>query len=139
MDAMGYEGKFYYGTAGATATNLVENVVDLTYDKDTERGSTTIRGDGTKPPIVTSRVTGLKPTITWTMLNRTADTQLAAFRAAAATGAAVAVRTKDHASGKGFDGDVTLTEKEGQPLHGEQTFEFTAEATREFRQPQLYI
>jgi hypothetical protein len=139
MDAMGYEGKFYYGTAGAQAALLVENVVDLNYDKDPERGSTTIRGNGSAPPIVTSRVTGLKPTITWTMINRTADVALAAFRAAAATGAAIALRTKDHATGKGYDGDMTLSEKEGQPLHGEQTFEFTAEATRELREPQLYV
>jgi hypothetical protein len=139
MDAMGYEGKFYYGTAGATANLLVENVVDLNYDKDPERGNTTIRGDGSAPPIVTSRVTGLKPTITWKMINRTADAALTAFRAAAATGAALALRTKDHSTGKGFDGDMTLSEKEGQPLHGEQTFEFTAEATRELRQPQLYV
>jgi len=139
MDAMGYEGKFYYGVAGSTAATLIENVVNLDYSKDPERGNTTIRGDGSTPPIVTSRVTGLKPQIVWTMINQTADAALTAFRVAAATGAAIALRTKDHDSGKGFDGDVTISEKEGQPLHGEQTFEFTAEATRALRTPQIYV
>jgi hypothetical protein len=139
MKAMGYEGKFYYGTAGATAPNLVTNVVDLDYEKAPERGNTTTRGTGDNPPIITSRVTGVKPTITWTMKNKEGDAALIAFRAAAATGAPVALRTKDKGTGKGYDGDMTLSEKEGQPLNGEQTFEFTGEATEELRYPQLYV
>jgi len=137
---MGYEAQLKYGTAGVTATTLVTNCVDLDYSRDPERGPTTVRGAGTSPPIVTSRVTGLKPVITWKMLNKSADTTLAALLAAESTGAAVALRTISHSTGKGFDGDVTLSVKESYPLHGEATFEFTAEATDdEGRNPQLWV
>lgn len=137
---MGYEGQLFYGTAGATGSTLVTNCVDLNYDQDPERGDTTVRGDGTSPPIVTSKVTGLKPQITWKMLNKTTDSTLTALLAAAFTGAAVALRTKSYSSGKGFDGDCTLGVKFGAPLKGEATFEFTAEPTDdEGRNPQLNV
>lgn len=126
---MGYEGILKYGTAGSSAATLVTNCVDLDYDTSVTRGNTTVRGAGTSPPIGTSRVTGIKPTITWKMLNKPADTTLAALIAAARTGAAVALRTISHDTGKGFDGDVTLEVKNGMPLDGEATYEFSAEAT----------
>lgn len=126
---MGYEGQLFYGTAGSTAGTLVTNCVDLDYDTSVTRGNTTVRGAGTSPPVGTSRVTGIKPMLTWKMLNKPADATLAALIAAARTGAAVALRTKSYSAGTGFDGDVTLEVKNGMPLDGEQTFEFSAEAT----------
>lgn len=128
---MGYEAQLFYGTPGSSATNQIENAVDVDYNLDPQRGPTTTRGDGLSVPIESSRVTSLKPTVTWKMLNKPADTILASLLAAAATGAAVALKTKSFSSGKGFDGDVTLSFKEGAPLNGEGTFEFTAEATEE--------
>lgn len=140
MSKQGYEGQLFYGTAGSTASSQVTSgITDVNYSKEPERGNTTHRGDGTSVPIVTSRVTGIKPTLSWTMLNNPTNAALIAFRAAAATGAAIAIRQKDFDTGKGFDGDVTLGEAEGQPLNGEATIEFTAEATDEFRAPQLYV
>ena len=85
---MGYEGQLFYGTAGATAAVQVTNCVDLNYDTDPERGDTTVRGDGLNVPVVTSKVTGLKPSLTWKMLNKTSDTTLTALLAAALTGSA---------------------------------------------------
>jgi hypothetical protein len=128
---MGYEAQLFYGTPGSSATNQIENAVDIDYSVDPDRGPTTTRGDGLSVPIYSSRVTQLKPTVTWKMMNRPADTILASLLAAAATGAAVALRTKSYSSGKGFDGDVTLSVKEGAPLNGEGTFEFTSEPTEE--------
>lgn len=137
---MGYEGQIYYGTAGTTATTQLVNVVDLDYNQDPERGDTTTRGDGTTVPIITSRVTGLKPTVTWKMLNKPDDTSLAALIAAAKTGAAVAIRTKAKASGLGFDGDMTLSHKISSPLKGESSHEFVGEATEEsLRVPLLWV
>jgi hypothetical protein len=47
---------------------------------------------------------------------------------------------KDKAAGKGFNGDVTLECKEGLPLGGEQTYQFTATPTNEKgREPQAYV
>ena len=83
---MGYETLLYYGTAGAVATVQITNAQDVDYNMDPERGETTSKGDGSNPPIVTSRVTALKPTITFRMLNKAANTALAALLAAAATG-----------------------------------------------------
>lgn len=126
---MGYEGQLFYGTAGSQAATQVTNCVDLEYNTEPEKGETTVRGAGTSPPIVTERVTALKPTITWRMLNKPADTTLAALIAAARAGTAVALRTKSYSSGTGFDGDCTVSVNHGAPLKGEQTFEFVATAT----------
>ena len=134
---MGYSGILYYGSSGSTASTQVTNCVDLDYSIDVERGDTTVRGDGSVPPIMTSRVTARKVTITWKMLDKTTDTTLTALRAAAATGAAVALRTKNYSSGTGFDGDCTISCKNGMPLKGEATFEFSAEPTDESRTPLL--
>lgn len=128
---MGYEGLLYYGTAGSTASTLLTNCVDLDYQQEPQKGETTVKGTGTSPPIETERVTSIKVTITWKMLNKPADTSLAALRAAGSTGAPVALRTKDYSSGTGFDGDCTVSVKNGAPLKGEQTFEFTATPTGE--------
>ena len=126
---MGYEGQLLYGTAGSTAATLVTNCVDLDYDTAAEKAPTTVRGAGTTPPIETERVTSIKPTITWKMLNKPADTTLSALVAAARTGAAVALRTKSYSAGTGYDGDCTLSVKNGMTLKGEASFDFTATAT----------
>jgi hypothetical protein len=137
---MGYEAQLFTGTAGSTGASQVTNATDVDYNMDPERAPTTTRGTGVNVPVATSRVVELKPTITWKMLNKPADTLLAAFLAAAKTGAAVALRTKSFATGLGFDGDVTVGFKHGSPIKGEQVFEFTAEATEdEGRTPSLWV
>lgn len=140
MSLQGYQGQLFYGTAGSTANNQVTHgVTELNYDKSPQYGNTTHRGDGLSVPIVTQTPTAIDPTITFTMLNRPTNPALIAFRAAAATAVAIALRTKDSSTGKGFDGDVTLAESEGQPLAGEQTIQFTAKAYDGHRTPQLYV
>lgn len=135
---MGYQGRLFYGVAGAEGTTQVTNCVDLDYDQQPERGNTTVRGAGTSPPVKTSKVTAIGATITWKMRNKSNDTTLTALRAAAATGAAVALRTKDNATGTGFDGDCTISCKNSMPLEGEQAFEFSAEPTNDAgREPLL--
>jgi hypothetical protein len=137
---MGYEAQLYYGTAGTTAATQITNAIDVDYNLDPERGDTTTRGTGSSPPVVTSRITAIKPTVTFKMLNKPADTTLASLITASTTGAAVAIRTKSYSSGLGFDGDMTLAMKEGAPLKGEGTFEFTCEATEESgRSPSLWV
>jgi hypothetical protein len=142
LSRMGYETLLYYGTAGDTAATQITNAIDVDYNLDPERGETTVRGNGTSPPVVTSRVTALKPTVTFKMLNRPTDTALIALLAAAKTGAPVAIRTKHEPGegGKGFDGDMTFSVKQSAPLKGEAAFEFTGEATEEAgRVPQLWV
>lgn len=134
---MGYEALLYYGAAGSTAATQITNATDIDYSISPSRGTTTVRGSGSSVPIATSRVTQLDPTITWKMVYKTSDTTLTALRSAAATGAAVAIRYIPKSGGTGFDGDMTLEVKNGAPLNGEQTFEFTAKPTDESRTPSL--
>lgn len=137
---MGYEGQIFYGAAGATAATLISNSGDINYELDYDEGDTTERGDGTAPPIETARVTVRKVSaLSWTMLNKEGDTTLTSLLTAAYAATPVAIRTKDKAAGKGFDGDVYLKVKHGKPLRGQQTFEFTAKPTDELRTPQLYV
>lgn len=135
---MGFEGKLYYGVAGSTASTEVTNSRDITYNLTTDKGDTTGRDSGS-PPIETMRVTIRKISISFTMLNKASDATLASLLAAAYAGTAVALRTKDHSTGSGFDGDVILEVNQGKPLRGEQTYEFTAVPTEENRTPSLYV
>jgi len=137
---MGFEGRIYVGGTGSTAATLLENVKDIAYNLDIEKGDTTVRGDSTTVPIKTEDPTLRTVSIEWTMINDTTDANYEALRVAAAAGSAKAIRTKDHATGKGFDGDCSLSMQNGMPLAGEQTTQFTATPSRGYgRPPQLYV
>ncbi len=137
---MGFEGQIFYGAAGSTAATPILNSRDINYDIDHDDGDTTVRGDGTSVPIATGDPVLRKVNITWTMINDTTDTVLEALRTAAAAGTGVALRLRDNAAGKGFDGDVSIKFTHGEPLNGEQTYEFTATPSRGYgRIPQLYV
>jgi hypothetical protein len=136
---MGFEGLIYRGTAGVTAATLLENVADITLDLDMDDGDTTVRGDSTAVPIETASPTVLKWSCKFTMLNNNSDANVEALKVAANAGTPIALRLKDYAAGKGYDGDVTLKYSHGKPLKGQQTVEFTAKPSRAQRVPQLYV
>lgn len=140
---MGFEGMIYCNApTGSAATVQVTNSRDISITTDPQKGDTTMRGDGTSPPITTEHVTGLTWSCDWNMTEKSDDTTLEICKAAAAAGTAVALRMKDHSAGKGFDGDVLLAHKQGKPLAGEQTHDFTAVPTLNAstpRTPQLYV
>jgi hypothetical protein len=136
---MGFEGQLFIGTAGAQATTTITNAQDISYNLDHEKGNTTVRGDGSAIPIQTESVTLRTVSIEWTMIHDTTDTDLETIRSAAYAGSSLAIRTKDYASGKGFDGDCTISVQDGRPLAGEATLQFTATPTLDNgRTPQLY-
>lgn len=140
MDYMGFEGKIYKGVAGVEAATLIENSRDITYGFDTEKGETTVRGAGDNPPMKTERVTARVASIEFEMTIKEGDAVLTDLFTAAALGDPVSIRTKHKTSGKGFDGDCTLTWSHGKPLKGEQTAKFTATPTRESgREPNPYV
>lgn len=137
---MGFEGLLYYGAAGSTASTLLTNCQDIKLDLDVERGNTTVRGAGTSPPVKTSAPTAIVVGIEFTMINDTTDTALAALKTACAAGTGVALRGKDHASGKGPDADFNLSMSNPWPLAGEQAITFTAEPDRGYgRSPSAYV
>jgi hypothetical protein len=137
---MGFEGQLYYGVAGSTASTLLENTKDITVTRDVERGDTTVRGDSSAPPIGTGSVTKRMVNVEFTMIHDITDTAFAALKQASANGTGVALRGKDHSSGKGPDADYTLSHGDPWPLAGEQVVTFTAEPTRDYgRAPQSYV
>jgi len=136
---MGFEGLTYYGVAGTTGAVLITNIRDVSYSIDPEKAETTVKGNEVAA-LKTEQVVAIAMGMDFTMLDKTDDTTLTALRGAAAAGTPVALRLKDHTSGKGFDGDVTLAMERGQPYKGEQTFKFTATPTDESaRAPQPYV
>lgn len=128
---MGFEGKAYLGVAGTTGSTELANSRDISFKLGTEKGDTTVRGL-TGVPKKTSRVTQFSADdIEIVMLNDNADTSLETMRLAAAAGTAVAIRLKDYAAGKGFDGDCVLEFSHPYPLNGEQVVSITCTPTEE--------
>lgn len=137
---MGFQGRTLIGTAGGTAATLLTNIRDETIPIDTEKGPTTVRGDGSSPPTGTADVTGITWSCSWQMTMRTDDSELETLQVAAAAGTPVALRHEDYTSAKGFDGDVILSVSKGRPYKGEQTLDFSAEPTAQSgRDPQIYV
>ena len=124
---MGYKGLLYYGTKGSTAATLIEARVDVDYEVSVETGSTTAAGDGTSVPINTGEATALTGKITFNMVVDDDSTAIVALMAAAATGDPIALKFI-RATGKlGFDADCVISAKQGAPLKGEATIDFSVE------------
>ena len=138
---MGFEGQILFSaTPGATGITLLTNVKDASYNFEVEKGNTTVRGDGSVPPIETEDVTIRKVTIEFTMIKDTTDTALESLLTALYGGTGVAIRMRDYSAGKGFDGDCTGTVSRGKPLNSEQTLQINLTPSRSYgRAPQLYV
>lgn len=140
---MGFEGLAYYGAKGGTAGTLITNRVDISFDVDPQMAPTTVAGAGVSPPIETEDVATIKWSATIKMKNDAGEVSpsgaIVAFRAAAAAGGQIALRLKDYASGKGYDGDVNVKETFSGSLNGEQQFDFTCTPNGKLRVPQLYV
>lgn len=140
---MGFEGLTYYGPAGTTAPTEVPETRDCTITYSTDKGNTTVKvtsGGTPQIPIETENVTIRKWQYDFNVLNVPGNAVIAALLAASFAGTPIALRLKDFAAGKGYDGDVILEHKDGKPLRGEQTLDFTAKPTRAGgRTPQLYV
>ena len=137
---MGFEGQIYIGDPGSRAATLLENATDISTGMTPERGSTTVRGDGSVAPIETGDVTSRQLSYEWSMINDTTDTALQTILEAAYAGTGLALRTLDYAAGKGFDGDVTIEITGNMPLKGEQAYQFKSSPSRGYgRVPQPYV
>jgi len=123
---MGYEGQLFYGAAGSTASTQITNALDLNYAYGPAFEDITVRGDGSSVPVEEEApVSIVLEDLSWSMIEDSSDTTLAALKAAAAAGTLIAIRTKSYSSGTGFDGDVYVKCKQGAPLKGKQTFDFS--------------
>lgn len=133
---MGFEGRLFYGVAGSTGATQLTNIRDIKVEHSVNRGKTTVRGTSNAPPIETANVTSRIIGLEFTMVNDATDVNLEALMQAAADGSGVALRGKDHATGKGPNADFTLGVSDPWPLDGEQVRTFTCEPTRSYgREP----
>ena len=132
----GYEGLLYYGAAGSTAGTQITNCTDIDYAYSTVTADITTRGDGSAPPIQQNIAVARKlDDLSWTMIEKSGDTTLAALKVAAAAGAPVALRTKSYGSGTGLDADCYVSCKQGMPLGDKQTWNFQAVLAENGRDP----
>lgn len=122
---MGYEGKLYYGTAGSTASTELTIVRDLSYKFEPDKADVSDRGSITN----LMDVAGISFSIEFEINNQDSNAFVALARAAAATGGAMAFRTRDKTSGWGVDGDFIVSEDESQALRDAQRLKFTLDPT----------
>lgn len=137
-DLMGYQGLIYHGTKGSTAATQILNCTDVSYEISVSTGSTTVRGTGASVPIETGEAVALAGKITFTMIANSTDTSLVTLLAASATGDPVALRYIRATGLLGLDADCIISAKQGAPLNGEQTVDFTVEKlSKSLRTPVL--
>jgi hypothetical protein len=134
---MGLEAKLYYGGAGTTATTLATNVRDLSAPLSDEKADISDRSS----PIALYGPGMLDGSLSWESNWSDTDTFVQTLYAAATARTPVALRTKDFAAGKGWDGDFYITKSDvKQPLKEGQKIDFEAFPTDlAGRTPQIYI
>jgi hypothetical protein len=134
---MSLEAKLYFGTAGSVAATLANNVRDLTMPLDPGKSDISSRA---------SRIAVYGPgmieaSLAWESNWSDNDAFVQALYAAAIAGTAVSLRTKDFATGKGWDADFIITKADTkQPLKEGQKIDFEATPTDiAGRAPSVYV
>ena len=129
----GTDAVLYYGAAGSRATNLLENVRDVTLNLDkSEVDVTTRAGSGWKQTIG-----GLKDaSIEFDMIWDDEDAGFTALQAAFFNDTAVALLCLDQINGKGLDADFAITKfSRSEALDDALKVSVTAKPTRSSRAP----
>jgi hypothetical protein len=138
---MSLEAQLLYGTAGATATTLANNVRDLTAPKAPTASDISDRGSNVALYGPGQVDFSLQWESNWSDTDLFVQTLYAAAHAATIAGRIVALRTKDYSSGKGVDADFIVSKADHkQPLKEGQKVDFEAKPTDlAGRYPQLYV
>ena len=126
---IGFEGKLYWGSAGSTAATELTIARDVSYKAEPVLADTSDRANISEH----SRATLVKTSIEFEVNNDNSNSFVAAVRAAAVAGTAIAFRTKDYASGWGADGDFNVSIDESQPLKDAQRIKVSASPNNELR------
>lgn len=113
---MGFDGRFYYGTAGSTAATYTTEVKDVSYSLEIDEADVSDRSS----IYDLVDVAGVKFSIDITIDNKDSSAFVAALRAAAIAGTAISVLTADKAGGFGVDCDVVVKLGEEQKLRDAQ-------------------
>lgn len=129
---IGLDGKFYYGTAGSTASTEATNIEDVTVNLSSTDVDITRRGSTWE----VSKTILLSGEVTATLQKREGDAFMATVEAAYLAKTRIAIYAKSATSGKGLDADVYVTQmNDNQPLKDKQTYELTFKITDEQRVP----
>jgi hypothetical protein len=126
---IGFEGKLYYGTAGSTAATELTIARDVSYKIESTSVDVTDRAS----IFEYSRTATVKVGLEFEVNNDASNAFVAAVRAAATAGTAIAFRTRDYSSGYGLDGDFIVSLDESQPLKDAQRIKVSAMPTNDLR------
>ena len=125
MKRMGFEGKLLWGTAGSTAGTELTISRDVGYRFEPTEADVSDRSN----IVDMTDVAGIKFALDFEVNNDDSNAFIAALRTAAATGGAIAFRTRDKTSGYGVDGDFIVGDDESQPLRDAQRMRVVAKPT----------
>lgn len=125
MKRMGFKGQLFWGPGGSTASTELTIARDVNYNIDLQDDEVNDRSS----IVNLYDAVGVDFGLDFEVNNKSNDTFIAAVRAAAFSGDAIAFRTKDFDSGFGFDGDFIVKVNETQPLRGAQRIKVTAKPT----------
>jgi phage head maturation protease len=122
---MGFEGILLWGAAGGTASTALSLVRDASYNVSPVYGDTSDRSTLCN----LSDVAGFDFELQFEVSNHDGNAFIAAARAAAVTGEALAFRTRDRAAGWGVDADFCIRLEENQALRDAQRIRIIATPT----------
>ena len=122
---MGLEGELYWGAAGSTASTELTIARDVSYKIETTEADVSDRS----VYIDIMAPAGGKFSLEFEVNNQDTNAFIAAVRAAAWGGTAIAFRTKDKSGGYGVDGDFIVSVDETQALRDAQRIKVTASPT----------
>lgn len=103
---LGMDAKLYYGTAGTTASSLIDNVKDLTLNLSTQETDVTTRGNG---GWVATKATLKEGSVDFSMVWDTSDAAFTAIQTAFFANTALAFLVLDEEDGQGLDADFSVT------------------------------
>jgi hypothetical protein len=129
---LGMQCKAYYGTAGATATNEMPNVTDVTINLETGEADVTTRGNnGWRATAATLKNGSVEFEMVWD----SGDAGFAACKDAYFNATPVALAFLDD-DGEGLDADFSITNfTREEPLEGAVKAKVTAKPTYSTRAP----
>jgi hypothetical protein len=122
---MGYQGRLFYGTAGATATTPVLKRVNCSVTTTVTTGATTSAGDGSRVPRETGSAVLVSKKTTFNVIVDSNDPAVPALIANAELGTPVAIRFVSFSGLTIVDSDVVLEYTVGADLGSEQTIDFS--------------
>jgi hypothetical protein len=131
---LGINCKAYYGTAGIKATNLMDNVKDVTLNLSTGESDVTTRGNhGWRAMVATLKEGSVEFKMVWD----TDDPGFIAIKDAWFDATAIALLFLDAVDGSGLDADFAITNfTRNEPLEEAVTVDVTAKPTYSTRAPE---